>query len=405
MPRELGPHPGTFEPLVLAPGMVSLDWLTLNLTAPERLGFASLPWEAPEPRRWDYELDPDPVNWHAYLTCASELRTPIFGRVSYLTDLQGEKLVTVLSAPHNPKMHDPRWIQVTFSNRTLYSGEWQNLFRMFRAIGCEYDSIGRVDVACDGIEGDGGEWPQVLTMAQRGEAKYYGKCEWLQRSERARVIGGEFGSRSSNKFVRAYRKKREMKSKGVKPHIVEAWKNAFGFDPMAEDDCEVNRFEVQLKGKEIRRYFPNESNADWVLGLANVHRRVDVFASMAPGMFDFRIPAERARDAEPVAVWDWTRVDASPNLAARAKRNLALSEHTIKTGLRAMFHLAHTLSDPNGIAACEQYARASGQPFVDWFERKRYQWVREFNRIEAAKDPRTLDVLQRLREAAANGSE
>lgn len=399
MPGPVDPRPGTFAPLVLAPGMVSLDWLTLNLLAPETLGFASLPWEAPEPRRWDYELDPDPVNWLAYLTCASELRTAQFARVSYLTDMQGEKLVTVCSAPHNPKLHDARWIQVTFSNRTLYSGEWVNLFRMFRAIGCEYTSIGRVDVACDGIEGDGGEWPAVLQMAQRGEAKYYGKCEWLQRSERSRVIGGEFGSRASNKFVRAYRKKREMKSKGVKPHIVEAWCNAFGFDPMNAEGCEVNRFEVALKGKEIRRYFEGESSAEWVLRLADVHQRVEVFASMAPGMFDFRIPAERARDAVPVAVWDWSRVDASPVLAERDERALALTEHTIKTGLRSMFMLAHITGDPSGMAACEMYARAAGQSFVDWYERKRTEWVREFQRIENAKDPRTLDVLQRLREA------
>jgi hypothetical protein len=94
-----------------------------------------------------------------------------------------------------------------------------------------------------------------------------------------------------------------MKSKGVKPHIVEAWCNAFGFDPMNAEGCEVNRFEVALKGKEIRRYFEGESSAEWVLKLADVGQRVEVFASMAPGMFDFRIPAERARDAVPVAVW------------------------------------------------------------------------------------------------------
>lgn len=397
------PHserPGTLVPIVLAPSMVSLDWLTLNMRAPETLGFASLPWLRPEPVRWDDEVSADPRDWRAYVTQPTTIRTAQFGRVCYLCDLKGEKVATIWAEPHNAGMNasGDRWIQVQFSNATLYSGEWVSLFRMFRAMGCEYTAISRVDVACDGLAGGGGDFPAVVAMANDGRARYYGKCEWLQRSHRREVIGAEFGSRASNKFIRAYRKKREMKAKGVKPHITAAWLRAFGFDVWNDPRSEVNRFEVALKGKEVRRYFDGEGSAEWVEGLHGVGQRVDVFASMAPGMFDFRTPAERARDAVPVCEWDWSRVDASACLAEREERNLALTDHTIKTGLRSMFMLAHVTSDASGHEACQRYARAAGPAIVDWFERKRCEWVREFARIESARDPRTMDVLARLRE-------
>jgi hypothetical protein len=401
MRREIDHHPGT---IVLAPGMVSLDWLTLNMSAPEKLRISTLPWEYVDPVRWDYKLDPHPTNWCAYLICSANLRTAQFSRVSYLTDLKGEKLATISSAPHDGSLHGADWMQIQFANATLYSGEWVQIFRMFRDIGCSYRGISRIDVACDGIAGDGGDFPAVVAMAQQGKARYYGKCEWLQRSDRSQVIGAEFGSRASNKFIRAYRKKREMKSKGQKPWITEGWKRAFGFDAWATEGVEINRFEVALKGKEIRRHFDGEGSADWLEGMANVGQRVDVFASMAPRMFDFRTVAERARDAVPVCEWDWSRVDASANVADRAEQNLAISEHTVKTGLRSMFMVAHYTCDKFGFEACERYAEAAGEHYWRWYMRKRAEWVKKFEKIERAKDSRTMELLARLRDAG-NGAD
>lgn len=393
MPDETAP--GT---ILLAPGLVSLDWLTVNMLAPERIGFASLPWQSVRPVRWDYDIG-DPDKWAPYLVEPTELRVNPFRIVAYLTDLLGEKVATILSDPYNPKMHDPRWIQVQFANRTLYSGEWVRLYRMLRAIGCEYRSLSRVDIACDGIEGDGGEWPAVMELAQHGRAEYFGKADSLIRQSRGVAIGGEFGSRASNKFIRAYRKKREMKRKGaVKQHIVDAWIQAFGFDPMPAP-VEVNRFEVQLKGKEIRRYFDQEGNADWVEGLADVGQRVDIFASMAPGMFDYRTAgADRARDAVPVCRWDWSRVNCAPVVNPRAARTLALSDHTVKTGIKAMWRVAAITGAREGFAAAEQMAAAHGQAMRDWYRSKMGHWLKELRAIEDANDAATIALLNRMRQ-------
>lgn len=390
-PGPTPPDPGSFSPVVLAPGMVSLDWLTLNLKAPTDTETA-LPWDYLDPVPWYYDVDPGELA--EYRTEPTVIRTAQFATVCYLCDMMGEKVATIWANPHNPMLHGADWIQVQFSNATLYSGEWVKLFRMFRAMGCEYTAISRVDIACDGIEGSGGDFPQVVQMSNEGTARYYGKCDWLTRTQRRTVIGAEFGSKRSNKFIRAYRKKREMKAKGVKQHIVDAWCEAFGFDVWAAP-VEVNRFEVSLKGKEVRRHFESEGSTDWVEALAHPLMRVDVFASMAPKMFDFRTPAERSRDAVPVCRWDWSAVSNSPDPLPREKRTLAMTEHTIKTGLRSMFHVATVTGDRSGLEACAKLAAASNM--ADWYDRKRSEWLREFARIESAKDPRTLDILRRLR--------
>jgi len=385
----------TPPPITLAPFLVSLDWLCLNMSAPVSRAGLPLPWECLEPRRWWDEIDPDRV----YMTEPTDVRTRAFDRVTYVNDENRRKVLTIWSQPHDTRKHGADWIQVQPANHTFATGEWATLVRMLTAIGCNVRGISRVDIACDGLEGEGGEFPAVIETCRHAHAKYYGKCDWIVRSQRGKVIGGEFGHRASNKFVRAYRKCREMKSKGIKPHIVKQWETALGFDPM-ERGREVNRFEVQLKGKEIRRYFPQESGPGalgFVLDLTDPRKRADLFASMAPGMFDFRWRAKRARDAMPVAVWDWSRVvPVGPNIANRAPRNLAVSDHTIKTGLRAMFHLAVVTSEPSALALAERQAAAAGPHYVAWFDRKRVQWTREFGRLCAAGDTRTLEFFRAL---------
>jgi hypothetical protein len=379
------------EPVLLRPYAVNLDWLTINMRGPEDDGRPGLyPWGVTEPASWFDEREPDTIVW----VMPTTHRTAQFSRVAYINNGDGEKLATVSFSPHQ-NLHGPGWMQIQFANHTLYGGEWTNIFRRFRYAGCEYLSISRVDIAADGIEGEGGDWPTVLNMAARNECRYYGKCEWLTRTNRRTVIGGEFGSRSSNKFVRAYRKKREMKVKGVKPHIVNAWINALGFNPM-EAPVEVNRYEIQLKGREIRRYFPDERNADWLLNLSANQTRTNVIASMAESLFDFRIAAERARDSVPVCKWDWTGI-APVEYHYREPRKYAVTDHTIKTHLRAMFMVGAIMSDPDTMYTAERVATAAGSEILEWYSRKRFEWMKEIAQVHRHGDKRTMAYWASLR--------
>jgi len=378
------------EPVTLRPFAVNLDWLTVNMRGPDTDSPKVIPWATDEPAPWFDERDPDSIVWVHPTTH----RTAQFSRVAYLKNGMGEKLATVSFAPHQ-ELHGKHWMQIQFANQTLYGGEWTTIFRRFRWIGCEYLSISRVDIAADGLEGSGGEWPTVINMAARNECRYYGKCEWLTRTNRRTVIGAEFGSRSSNKFVRAYRKTREMKVKGVKPHIVNAWINALGFNPM-DTAVEVNRFEVQLKGKEIRRYFTGEKNEEWLLNLSAQKNRATVIASMGEGLFDFRIPAERARDSVKICRWQWDAV-ANVEYHYREPRKYAVSDHTIKTHLRAMYMVGMIMSDPNTFHTAETVAQAAGEEISNWYYRKRLEWNKEISQVARSEDARTVAYLASLR--------
>jgi len=331
-----------------------------------------------------------------YFTELTNNRTAQFNRITYINDEHGEKMATVSSEPHQVGMRGTQWIQVQFSNAALGTGRWATIFRMFRNLGCEYTGVSRLDIACDGLEGDGGDFTRVMELERTGHVKYYGKCDWLTRKSRSRVTGGEFGTRASNKFIRAYNKKREMKRKGVKKHLVDMWEQALGFNPM-EELVEVHRFEVQLKGKEIRRYFPDERKESFILSLADDKHRVDVFASMAPGMFDFRIPAKYARDAVAVCEWDFSRVRAGdPIIAERAERNTDLNDHTIKVGLTSMAKIGLSVGDPGALEFARNYACAAGKPMLEWYERKLILLTKELAQLASAGNERAIEMFYRL---------
>lgn len=395
----------TPERIRLAPGLVNLDWLALNLEAPEGSPGVLLPWDCFDPAPWWDSINSE----RRYITQPTNRRTEQFNRVTTVHDERGEKVLTVWHDPHSNGMHRPNWVQVQFANETLYTGEWYALFSMLRALGCKVTSVSKLDISCDGIEGAGGEFLKVVDTTRHGNARFYGHCDWVVRGARSKATGAEFGHRSSNKFVRCYRKKREMKSKGIKQHIVHKWCAAWGFNPMTRPG-EVVRFEGSFKGKEVRRYFPEEKlDPDrFVEQLADTANLVDIVASMAMGMFDVRAPKykrgrngtaveDRARSAEPVAVWDWSQVvKVPPSLAFRAQRNLGISDHTIKTELRALFRAAVVTAQPALMDFAKAQAVAAGPHWEEWFQRKAVEWTKQYGKLIAAGDERAIEFFNRL---------
>lgn len=389
--------PPTAGPIILAPRLIALDWLTVNMAAP---GYGDeavpVPWTEVEPCTWTAQ---DIGQEQAYTVVPQDMTTAQFSGISYVMDANREKVATVTHTPHQTA-RGREWIQVQFSNRVLYTGEWLDLFRMFRAIGCNYRGISRIDVAADALRYDGGGFTDVIARTHQ-DAKYYGHSEWLQRSKRGKVTGAEFGSRASNKFIRCYNKSEEMRAKGVKPHIVKAWRDAFGVDVYAAKKP-VQRLEIAVKGKEVRRYFTQESSPEYLETLAEVGPRVDLFASMVPTMFDFRTVADRARDAVPVAYWDWSAVHAGdPDRHHRATRNEGISEHGQKIALRSLFILGTTMGDRLPLEYAEQYAKAGGEELLAWYRRRCEQWTREINAYERSTDARTRTMLDNLRNGTA----
>lgn len=345
-----------------------------------------------EPQPWGMvEVDPDQV----YTLRPTPHRTNVFATVAYLQDHHGEKVATFTADPHTTVIQPADVFHVQFSNAALYSGEWAGVLRSLLAMGCTFGSVVRMDLAADGLADAGGDFMAPVARSWSGEANYYGKANWRPRIERRTVAGAEFGSRASNKFLRCYRKDRELRQVGRKPWIESHWAAQLGRNPMDTGEA-VNRLEVAVKGRELRRYFPWENRVEWVLSLYDRARLVDAFGSMVRTLYDFRTPAARARDAVPVVRWDWSGVlDQGPNFREREPRSMVLTDQQLKRSLKALWQLAHTASAPDIHRQAEQLAASAGPHVAEWYQRRRQVWFAEYVKLCNA-DPRALDVFARF---------
>lgn len=385
------------KPFTLKPFSVALDWLTLNMDAPSPNPFAVdhlTPWSG-----W---LETGPC-WIA----PRSKGTNIFRRVVDVLDADRSKLFTVAMEPLAAALHRQCWVQVQFSNATLYGVKWVDLFWSLRGQGFTLDSISRVDIAADGLTRDGGDYLDVMHARMAGKLRYYGKGNWAPFMQRDGVQGFSMGARASDKFIRCYNKTREMKQAGRKPHIVNHWAACLGGeDPDSLPD--VIRFEAQLKGKGIRRYVGNAERDDrWLANLSTGAQMVRLFASMAPSVFDFRIPPEnpkgRARDAVPAVCWDWSRVHVGAvEVDTRAAKRNVLTDDEIKRGCRWLFLLSLFMADGTVMETAQRAAAAGGAHLAEWFGRKRAEWFKHYGRIFASQDPRTMQFAAAVAAGADN---
>jgi len=372
----------------LVPFRIGLDWLTINMSGPPRL----LDYTNPQPwvgGRW----------W-----VPQDMRTRVMNKVFYLEDANGEKLLTVAGQPSSRAVGKPDWMQVQFANRTLYDGEFLELYYTLRAMGFMYKGISRMDLAADGIEGRGGDYMEPIQRAWDGTADYYGKAGWRPRMRgRGRVDGCELGTKASNKFFRVYNKSRELKTAvgaAKAGYIRAAWERALGIDPM-DEGRDVMRFELQVKGKETRRYFPDEkpiTNKDadtWMADLTSGDKLASMFASMAAPTFDFRTKAERARDARSVLRWDFSAVSTDLSMQERAKATLAISAASIKTTCKQMWRIHVMTNDPHWLGKVQELAHCAG--LANWLDDRIPYWQKQLDRIKQQGDTDMITRIEQLR--------
>lgn len=373
--------------------MVSLDWLTLSMDSP-----IPNPFDRAEPFSFISPRDRTDGFW----TQPRQYGTPAFHRCVDILDTARRKVMTVSFMPRQAS-RSKGWCHVQFANETLYTGDWVKLFWMLRGFGFTYSSISQVDIAADGIEGEGGDFMSVVDARMKGEVKYYGKGDWSPYMERDNLNGFRIGTRISDKYVRCYNKTKELKRRGRKEWIENSWAQARDGECVS-GDTQVQRFEASLKGKGIRRYVGHrEGDEGWITSLANVQTRLSLFSSMAQSVFDFRIPAERARDAKPIVAWDFSKVfHGALTIDVRAPRNHILRQDEVRKGLRFLFLMALGMSRPELMEVAEATAKAESQDTMEWFQRKRFQWFKQYGKIIAGGDEASLRFFASLAEGRDN---
>lgn len=385
-----------FVPILLKPFCILLDWLTVNMRGPWR----SMP-RADVPQFW--KVEDITLLYHT-----QQRGTEHHDRRDFITDGHGQRLATILSEPRGIHAKNPQWIQVTFDSCTLQDGSWSGIFWALRAMGCEHVSVSRMDIAADGLQGSGGDFLRVINAAEKGHGRYYGKAEWSTDHKRGNVSDASFGKRASDKYLRCYNKSKEMKQKGVKQHIVNAWIAARGGEVLPRG-VDVERLEVQLRDKELDRYIPNARDPSFLATMTQQAKRRDVFASTVVGIpgrlgiFDFRTHAERARNARPLAVWDFSDcgTEWDLRLATRQERMYAINDHSIKMACGHLYKTALALSLPELMATAELTARAGGDGMAEWYFGKVKVWQAEHRALMQANDPRTIAYFRNLRDMDA----
>lgn len=371
-----------------------IDWLTVMMTGP--MYTVDMPPDMPQ-RWWVSNVRPG-------LSIMQLHDAPDgWGKRFYVTDSVGEKLATILACPTDRRKFPGDFMTVQFANPVLATGEWRELLRGLMGMGCTYQGVQRIDIAADGWEsdriGDGGDYIAVVHAALAGFGDYFGKARWGTEHLGRSFNGFNFGTKAGNKYLRAYRKKREMKSKGLKPHIVAAWREALGGYDVMKDPREVGRLEVQLKGKELRRYYTGERSWEQLCALHDPALRVGVFKAAVETIFDFRTYPQdgRARTARPLYKWDWSlcTTNAPPDFKREA-RAVKLSPHRVKVGIHALYDLHLQTGDPELYAAAIRAAVASGPEFVDWMNRNETAWQKAFDAVRnEASIPHLSDAFTR----------
>lgn len=358
--------------ITLAPFGLYLDWVALSMSGPQHLFLIT------KPTSW--------IGGHTLLP--TTIRTAIMSKVLHLVNTEGAKVLTLAGRPHTKAQGPADWCLVQFSNETLYDGTFVDLYRTLVCMGFTYISVTRMDIAADGIEGNGGDFCAPMQAVFKGAAEYYGKGIWTPRMEgRNKVDGFVLGSPAANKYYRAYDKTRQLKSIGgvhKAKYVRAAWEASLGFDPAA-DGMTVQRMELRARGKEVRRYFPEEKAndqegaAEWIESLANMSKRLDIFASLTKTAFDFRTPAIRARDACPIIHWDYGSVNKEPDYRPREKRTLAISENSIKQGIKFMWRISYCTGDGDLLEKAQAIAKCAS--LWRWYEASETIWQKELQKI------------------------
>ncbi|MCX7901201.1 MAG: hypothetical protein N2483_02705, partial [Burkholderiaceae bacterium] len=263
----------------------------------------------------------------------------------------------------------------------------------------------RIDIAADGWMNDdgtiggGGDYIGVVQAALAGWGRYYGKARWSTEHLGSDWNGFAFGTRSANKFLRCYRKKREMKAKGMKPHVIAAWDAALGGCPAMKDPREVGRLEVQLKGRELNRYVKVTGNWDKVASFHDPMMRASVHQSTVRTMFDFRTYGAdgRARSAKDMAVWDYTLACAAPPpVMKRDSRRVPMAEQRVKMALHWLHDCAYLSADSELMNLCTRMAVVTGM--VDYMHKRQASWAADCDRVLAARQVAPEVWMDKMRE-------
>lgn len=349
------------EPYALKPFCLPIDWLQCRFAVGKQAH--SRPWgnDSVITLSQGYEL---------HRTAA---RSKAFARIDRVVDTRtGRSMGMLQSCPHNEQAMRANCVVLKVDNEPLYDYSWHGfLTALMDGNGWNYQATTRLDLAADG---HGFRAP--FADAMRGAIVPGGRSEWNVRN----LPGGrglkavELGNRSANKFARIYGKSKELQISG-KLYIADYWT-----ENGCVDVANVERCEIQVKGRELRRYNDderNEGDRSFLDVLTCPAARARLYHSVAAPFLRFHGGEARSRDRVDLLRWDWSEVAQGQRVTAapreRRLRDIGLNALKSHIKLSYMFHVA----TGSGRYLSTAQEVAAGANLGPWMQQKAPLWKRE----------------------------
>lgn len=374
---------GQAQPYILQPFALPIDWLDVTLDVP-RGNRQERPWGQDEAVHLDGRL----------VLVRQPGRSKAFDRLDALVDVRTERtLALVRSCPHSAAIMPMNRVQVKMANDALYNYTWaETLAHLQDGLNWSYRSVTRLDLAADGHG-----FLKPFHDAARGHVSYGGRADFVVRFSGGQVKAAELGTKSGNKFGRIYGKSKELRLSG-KLYIADYWA-----DQGCEDADNVDRCEVAIKGREVRRYYPEERTRAFLDGLTCPRYRARVFASVAQTFVRFRTgeQGDRSRDREDLLTWDWSRIaqGEAVDRRPRARRIQDFGVNALKAHVRLTFMMHVATGSPRYLATAQEVAEASN--LATWMRGRQHLWKRQAEKLvlTGLRASTLFDLLQGVDDA------
>lgn len=370
--KSKGPQKFTFRPIGIA-----LDWLDVRISVP---GFdrQTSPF-VDKPERFDLGA--------GLVAIRQPGRTRIFNRLDVIKDRRTDRVLGVMrSGPHNTDISRGDWIGFKAENSTLYDDTWKHTLRRLAGLGWQYRATSRLDLAADGRS-----FLEPFDLAAKGRISYGGRADFVCRYSDGKLKAVELGTRNGNKFGRIYKKSKELELSG-KRYIADYWRK------LGETDVSnIDRCEIQTKGRELRRYHKGEREPDFWEHLMAPGFRASLFDSMAATFVRFRTgrSGEDCRKRPDLLSWDWSGiVDDGPERWPREKRIEDLGLNSLKQYIRMSYLVSVATGSRRYALAAQEMAGAAN--LGPWMATKTEAWKREAGKLSASgmRAGTLFDLLQ-----------
>lgn len=212
-----------------------------------------------------------------------------FSRIEKLM-LNGEYVAVLESEPRSLILKEKSCL-LKIENHILYEKNcFLKIDSLIQAVGFNYLSISRLDIAVDFVNFENNLKPETLINGFLRE-KYLrnGRGKYMVIGEQKNVKAVEylrFGSKSSEINTYLYNKSKEMRDVKLKQHIAESW-NSLQYG----DDEDVWRLEHSLKSQACN-YFDKRTGEIIKLNLDVIRNNevlLNLFASLTDKYFDFKV--------------------------------------------------------------------------------------------------------------------